>query len=170
MRIVKINTKTHHQGIKKRLKNVVLDTTQEYASITTIHGFSYILDQLHSIPARVIWMIIVIIAGLLTTLQMSSLYRQWKDDPVITTLDTVAMPIKDIEFPAVTICPQGSVKEILDNVLFKQMKEYIRKKTLNGKGTAERPVSNNETDSQSISYDEMMRQADEFLKDVLMEN
>ena len=38
--------------------------------------------------------------------------------------------LDEIEFPAVTICPQGSVKDILDNVLFKQFTEYVANKTL----------------------------------------
>ena len=48
-------------------------------------------------------------------------------DP-LTTLDTVALPIEQVDFPAVTICPQGSRKEIVDSVLFRQLKEYIADK------------------------------------------
>ena len=86
-----------------------------------------------------------------TTFQVVTLYNDWQDHPVITTLDTVALPIEEIEFPAVTICPQGSRKEIIDSVLFRQMKEYIQKRD----------------DNVTVLTPEiMMEQAESFIKDV----
>ena len=67
----------------------------------------------------------MILAVSFTIFQMTTLYNQWQDDPVITTLETAALPIENIEFTAITICPQGSVNGILSSVLFKQLKEYI---------------------------------------------
>ena len=39
-------------------------------------------------------------------------YNDWQDNPVLTTVSTTAMPISEIEFPAITICGQGSVSEV----------------------------------------------------------
>ena len=148
------------------ITNLVLQNTKEYASSSTIHGFAYIFDHRHSTSARCLWTIAVVLAFTLTAWQMTSLYTQWKNDPVITTLDTVALRIEDIEFPAVTICPQGSVQGILDNVLFKQMKEYIIMKRREGGKRKRRSVSGSSGDGWNMTFDEMMLEAKNFLSDV----
>ena len=33
-------------------------------------------------------------------------YQAWEDDPIITTVSTTALPIHDLEYPAITICGQ----------------------------------------------------------------
>ena len=96
----------------------IANTSKEYASSTTAHGFAYIVADDRSIIERICWVIIVILAVSFTIFQMTTLYNQWQDDPVITTLETAALPIENIEFPALTICPQGSVNGILSSVFF----------------------------------------------------
>ena len=54
------------------------------------------------------------------------MYIQWKDNPTITTIDTVAYPIKNVEFPAITICSQGSAKDVLDTAILKQFERYLK--------------------------------------------
>ena len=113
---------------KKSGLAVLVTTSREYASATTAHGIPYIAEDGRSLTERMLWVIVVSLAVTFTAFQMTTLYEQWQDDPVVTTLDTVALPIEEIEFPAVTICPQGSVNKIMETVLFQQLKDYITKK------------------------------------------
>ena len=117
----------------------------------------------------------MVVAGILfAVLQTSSLYIEWQNEPVITILDTIGLPIKDIEFPAVTICPQGSLNEALDAVLFKQMKEYIYNKTIHRHEMKKRSMSEDELsqseenlkDVNTITYKQMMEEAEKFLLNV----
>ena len=112
-------------SIRKR----IFLTSRGYASNTTIHGISYLFESRPGIES-LLWFLVVIAAMMFTILQTTTLYADWQNEPVITNLDTIAMPIKDIEFPAVTICPQGTISRALDAVLFKQLKEYIANKSL----------------------------------------
>ena len=107
-------------------------TAKDYASNTTIHGFAYIANHEHSIAARLLWLGVVVLAVGIASFQLISLRIQWQKNPVITNLETVALPIEQIEFPAVTICPQGSVKKIMDYVLFEQLAIYIMNKSRDG--------------------------------------
>ena len=66
-------------------------------------------------------------------------YREWKDNPTITTIQTTAYPIKNIEFPAITICSQGTSKDVMDTVILKQFEEYLRSKGIN----AQRDLNSN---------------------------
>ena len=55
-------------------------------------------------------------------------YKDWKDNPIITTVNTTAYPIEDIVYPAITICSQGASKGVMDVVLLKQFEEYLKSK------------------------------------------
>ena len=80
-------------------------------------------------------------------------------------MDTAALPIEEIEFPAITICPQGSVNHITETVLFKQLKEYIIKQRFSPHG---KPGSRGDMqlDNFNLTYEVMMEDAREFLENV----
>ena len=154
---------------EEKLSTRTLNTAKEYASNTTIHGFAYVANQEHSVVARAFWGFVVLLAVVVTTFQMASLRNQWETYPVITTLDTIALPIENIEFPAVTICPQGSMKEIMDNVMFQQLRDYITNQTEHHRkrrSTSQGALKNNEGGSSDVTYDEMTRLLEDFLRDV----
>ena len=39
---------------------------------------------------------------------MNSSFADWTSEPVITTMDSIAAPIHDIQFPTVTVCEDGN--------------------------------------------------------------
>ena len=45
---------------------------------------------------------------------MLQAYETWQDNPVLTSLHTTGLPISEIDFPAITICGQGSIYEVLN--------------------------------------------------------
>lgn len=110
----------------KSVRKRIVDTTKQYSSSTTIHGIAYLCGDRISGTERLLWAVVVSLALYLATYQVIKLYNDWQKNPVLTTLDTVALPIEQIEFPAVTICPQGSRKEIVDLVLFRQLIEHMQ--------------------------------------------
>ena len=82
------------------------ETLKEYADSTTIHGISYIFQSGLSILERLIWISSVLI-GIFFAIYMSSFaYLDWQESPVTTTVSSTGKPIKDIPFPAITICAQ----------------------------------------------------------------
>ena len=136
---------------KKSAGKKINETVNQFATATSIHGCPYIVHNRNSGVERLLWIIVVALALTFTAYQVATLYLEWQDEPVITTLETVAEPIKNIKFPAVTICPQGSRQEIIDAVLFRQLKEYINRE---------------KRDTEALTVDKMMEYVDEFLKDV----
>ena len=147
---------------------------KDYASATTAHGIAYLAEDGRPKLEKVFWIVIVILAIVFSYYQCATLYKQWQDDPVITTLDTVSLPIHEIEFPAVTICPQGSIKSIAETVLFLQLSRFIRNKR---EAEVTRKKRSDESTNAAISkspgngslemtYDEMMSHVEEFLREV----
>ena len=53
-------------------------------------------------------------------------WNEWQDNPTITTINTTAYPIQNIEFPAITICSQGTAKDLMDKVIMIQFEAYLR--------------------------------------------
>ena len=100
-------------------------------------------------------MVVVILAILAATFQVASLREQWKTKPVITNLESISLPIEEIEFPAVTICPQGNVKQVMDNVMFLQLKDYIKNKTRSGHRSRRSESQYHETSHGNMTYAQM---------------
>ena len=57
-------------------------------------------------------------------------YNNWKDNPVLTTIRTTSLPIKDIEFPSITICGIGTIKSHPEIAYFNQAFEFLKSKGL----------------------------------------
>ena len=106
-------------------KDAVFITLQDYSSDSTIHGIQYLGNRKHSTCGRAFWVIIVCIALICTSVQIFNIWYQWIDDPVMTTLSTISLPVEQIDFPAVTLCPQGSTEDIMDNVFYHQFQEWL---------------------------------------------
>ena len=53
------------------------------------------IDRKHS-PWRPAWVMVGVLGLIFSTYQVVDLYIQWQNDPVVTSLKTVAMPIEKI--------------------------------------------------------------------------
>ena len=150
---LKMSMKRRHLNKKRQAKNhrtplrsKVLKTAKDYTTQSTIHGCGYLANEEHPLTARFFWMLVMTLGILFATWQITTLYHQWQNNPVVTTMDRNPLPIEDVDFPGVTICPQGLIKDILDSVLSKQLEEYIIKKTIQGQaGNAQRSLSAEES-------------------------
>ena len=118
--------KRRHKSVTKM--EAIVKGAKEFSSATTIHGISYLASPDHSIGSKLFWMVTVILAILGTSYQVFSMWWLWGELPVITTLDTIFYPIEKLEFPAVTLCPQGSVLEIMDTVFYYQFEKWVMRK------------------------------------------
>ena len=65
------------------------------------------------------------ISSIFSTVQT---YKEWKENPIMTTVNTTAYPIKNIDFPAITICSQGASKDVMDGILLNQFEDWLKSK------------------------------------------
>ena len=70
-----------------------------------------------------------------------TIYKEWQNQPVLTTIGTTGLPIEKIKFPAITICGQGSSKDILNNAMFRQLGTYLASQGKNISEMSEEEVS-----------------------------
>jgi hypothetical protein len=101
---------------------------ESFCSATTIHGFQYIVDQSLGIFTRFLWLIIITVSFTIAGFLISLSFKDWQENPVLTTIDSTFYPGESIPFPAVTICSEdpgvnnaerwGLVAEILNSLIF----------------------------------------------------
>ena len=87
--------------------NTMIRNIREYAENTTIHGINYIFESGIPVIERLLWIVAMIIMLCFASLLSIKAYIEWEDHPVVTTVMSTGKPIKEIEFPAITICAQA---------------------------------------------------------------
>ena len=111
-----------------KAKRPYIETVREYSASTTIHGISYLFDRENRALDRLFWVVVVLVAIYGASTFSYDAYISWQDHPVITSIGTTGLPIERVKFPSITICAQGTAKEIVDAALFKQFNEYLGRK------------------------------------------
>ncbi|XP_063697997.1 pickpocket protein 28-like [Culicoides brevitarsis] len=86
------------------LTEVVKKNFEEYCDASSIHGFKYIGTRKRI--ERFLWILICILLLAGCGTQIYEIVGKWRENPLVFLLDTKVSPIEEIEFPAVTICPQ----------------------------------------------------------------
>lgn len=87
------------------------ENVQQYFLSSSLHGLRYIGTATLSMVERVFFGISFIMVTVLAAYFISNVYQKWKDSPVIVGLNPVSFDVKDIPFPAVTICNMNQVKK-----------------------------------------------------------
>jgi len=89
------------------LKIRIYDMIQQYSECSTVAGIIYIFMPNQTTVTKIFWILVVVGMVTLGTSCSALLYFQWDKEPVTTNVLTTALPVNQIEFPAVTICSQG---------------------------------------------------------------
>ena len=123
---------------KTKISKSAINVARNYCSESSIHGVEYILNKNHSKLGRFFWIVAVVVALSCTSGQLFKVLSQWFDKPVVTSLDTISLPIENIEFPAVTVCPQGSTVDLMDRFFYNQFEEWLMLKSENNVDASKR--------------------------------
>jgi hypothetical protein len=125
-----MNYKMGKEKKKPKEKNGTFQILHEYSEYSTIQGIVYIFQTRQSLVGRIVWVIIVAFMLLLGSYWSIQSYVDWQNNPVLTTVQTTAYPVKEIEFPAVTICGQGMSDDVISAAMFKQFFKYLESKKM----------------------------------------
>ena len=78
-----------------------MEGVRTFLESSTIHGLSYISTTRKF--ARLFWILVVIAGFVGASLLIKESFDSWSESPVKTTVET--LPIDEIRFPKVTVCP-----------------------------------------------------------------
>ena len=90
----------------KKNQNPVFKTIKEYAENTTIHGIQYIFENGSSVFEKFSWILVVVIGAIFAAILSIQGLQKWKNNLILTTVETTSYPIEKVEFPSITICAQ----------------------------------------------------------------
>lgn len=88
----------------------------EYTENSTIHGVKYIGERNRHISEKIFWIIFLGLSICACCYMISEIYEKWIDSPVIISLSEKFTPIKDVPFPAITICPLSKFRKNVFNL------------------------------------------------------
>ena len=114
------------QSIRRKTYDIVRD----YSEYSTIQGVIYLFQSNQTQCGRMFWLLVVIAMLILGTYWSVIAYNDWISNPVLTTVKTSAFKIKNLEFPALTICGQGANTNIISAGFFKIFFNYTKQRNV----------------------------------------
>ncbi|XP_067634317.1 pickpocket protein 28 [Eurosta solidaginis] len=78
----------------------------EYSKNTTIHGIRYLVELHRPFYEKLYWFIVLVLSVYLAISLIWATYLKWQDTPVILGFDETLVPVHNIPFPTITICPE----------------------------------------------------------------
>ncbi|XP_062554192.1 pickpocket protein 28 isoform X3 [Armigeres subalbatus] len=88
----------------KAPKVTFAENFQEYCLNTTLHGLKYIGTTSISVVERCFFFISFVLVSILSIYFITNVYQKWQASPIIIGFSPTSTHIRDIPFPAVTIC------------------------------------------------------------------
>ena len=95
---------------RQSIRRETYDIVRDYSEYSTIQGIIYLFQSNQTQCGKMFWLLVVIAMLILGTYWSVTAYNDWILNPVLTTVKTSAFKIKNLEFPALTICGQVKSK------------------------------------------------------------
>ncbi|KAI9552641.1 putative amiloride-sensitive sodium channel [Daphnia sinensis] len=109
---------------------------KEFCDTTSIHGLKYITEENSHWLKRAMWTLVFLGGILFSGYFCWQMWNKWEDSPVLMSLDSNRYPLKNIPFPAVTICNVNKVSKTkllqfmedprYKDVTYEKMQETLR--------------------------------------------
>ena len=104
-----------------------MENIRNFLESSTIHGLTYISTT--GKYARLFWFIVVTAGFIGAGIIIYESFNDWGESPVKTTIET--LPISEITFPKVTVCPPRNTFTDLNHDLKLTMNMTLDKETRN---------------------------------------
>lgn len=75
-----------------------------YCKETTLHGFSYLVEENTRIEEKIFWLLSLIVAFMLTWFYMEELFDSIQKNPIVIYQSDSGILASEIPFPAFTYC------------------------------------------------------------------
>jgi len=95
------------------LKNI----WSKFCSDTNIHGFAYISQKPRNLVEKIFWILSILTSFTITGLLIFKLLHESQKNPTVIYTDQNKVNIKELNFPAVSICPGLIYKTLCETVI-----------------------------------------------------
>ena len=111
--------------IKEKYKNEMSEVLQDYKDNSTVAGLRYAFASNQSKACNGVWSLAVFSLAVLGIFTSVQIYNDWKDEPVVTLVESTGIQISEIPFPSVVICSRGSDPEGYGAAFYKLLYEFV---------------------------------------------
>ncbi|XP_049289711.1 pickpocket protein 28-like [Anopheles funestus] len=95
------------RSFRKRLRRSVrAEVFQEYCANSSIHGVRYFDRDERTSCERFWWLVAFLLSMAGCGVMIYKTYVKWNEVPIIVTFSEKTTPVWDMQFPAITICPE----------------------------------------------------------------
>ncbi|KAI9565143.1 putative amiloride-sensitive sodium channel [Daphnia sinensis] len=120
---------------------------KEFCDTTSIHGLKYITEEKSHWLKRVMWTLVFLAGIFFSGYFCWQMWNKWVDSPVLMSLDSNRYPLKNIPFPAVTICNVNKVSKtkllrVMEDPRYKNITYEKMQKTLRYMTKLDRAIQN----------------------------
>ncbi|KAF4523186.1 hypothetical protein B566_EDAN002444 [Ephemera danica] len=96
---------------------------REFSEGTTLHGVRYVGENNRHWTERSCWIVAMVFCTIFCGLEVAKVWHRWHDSPVIISFASRPTRVRDIPFPALTICPGLQIPR--DNFDISSVTEHI---------------------------------------------
>lgn len=100
---------------RRRQRLLVSEVLVEYARNSTLHGLRYVAERRLPVFEKIFWLVTFVASLSMCSYHISNVYVKWQTSPVIVTVSEKLVPVSEVPFPSVTICPQIKSKATVFN-------------------------------------------------------
>ena len=125
-----LTSTTASEKRRQTIRRETYDIVRDYSEYSTIQGVIYLFQSNQTKCGKMFWLLVVIGMLILGTYWSVTAYNDWISNPVLTTVKTSAFKIKNLEFPALTICGQGANADIISAGFFKIFFNYTKQRNI----------------------------------------
>lgn len=106
-------------------ENLCTKMFSEFSVRSSIHGLRYVGER-NRIFDVVFWTVALSIACICCVIFITDLWISWQSKPISFTHDGTMVDVKNIAFPAITICPLNKLSEYKATSLYEKVYDFIK--------------------------------------------
>ncbi|GBP37390.1 Pickpocket protein 28 [Eumeta japonica] len=95
---------------RRRLKSRTAHVFRDFNANTTLHGLKYLSERGLTVFERVFWLLTFLLSLILCFSLIYNVWYKWQNSPVIVSFSEKMIPVWQVPFPSVTICPQAKIR------------------------------------------------------------
>ncbi|XP_037296672.1 pickpocket protein 28-like [Manduca sexta] len=119
--IATVYNKDCSQKQSKRSKKAILgEQFEDFTKNTSLHGLRFITEREATIVEKMFWLILFLVSMGVCLYQIRNVWIKWDSSPVIVSINERLVPVSEVPFPSITICPQRKISKHYDYAKQKQ--------------------------------------------------
>lgn len=95
----------------RQVISILLITTRDFLKHTSVAGLRYLSDFRLTLFERFLWLTLHIFLLISTMFLIKYTFEDFLTNPLVTSLESTTYPIKEVDFPGISICNVNKISK-----------------------------------------------------------